>query len=268
MIKRFTALTVMMAVLVIPSMLTAADKVAIGEASVAEGTVTVPIVVSNVEGLMAMDLPLKFSEGVILKEVSFENTRSSYFDLKIADIDNDNNMVAIGLITQITATPKAELTTGEGAVANLIFEIVDADLEEFTIEAIKTTKPDHELMFIYQVRNGDQVTGQEVVYPEFEAITISLNSNTPELPTEYALAQNYPNPFNPTTTISFALANAGEYDLSIFNVLGQTVDVFTGFSESGEISVEWDASRYSSGVYFYKLTSGSFTETKKMMLVK
>lgn len=268
MIKRFTVLTVLMTVLVIPSMLLAANKVAIGEASVAEGTVTVPIVVSNVEGLMAMDLPLKFSEGVVLKEVTYENTRASYFDLKVADIDNENSMVAIGLITQITATPKPELKTGEGVVANLVFEIVDSELDEFTIETIKTTKPDHELMFIYQITNGDQVTGQEVVYPEFDVITISLNSNTPELPTEYALSQNYPNPFNPTTTIAFALATAGEYNLSIFNVLGQTVDQFTGFSESGDISVEWDASSYSSGVYFYKLTSGTFTETKKMMLVK
>ena len=266
--KRFTVLTVLMAVLVFPSMLFAANKVAVGEASVAEGTVTVPIVVSNVDGLMAMDLPLKFSEGVVLKEVTFENTRASYFDMKLADIDNENSTVAIGLITQITATPKAELTSGEGAVANLVFEIVDKDLEEITIEAIKTTKPDHELMFIYQNRTGDQVTGQEVMYPEFDGITVSLNSNTVELPTEYALAQNYPNPFNPSTNISFALAEAGDYELSIFNVLGQTIDRFTGYSEIGEVSVKWDASSYSSGVYFYKVTAGDFTDTKKMMLVK
>lgn len=266
--KRFTVLTVLMAVLIIPSMLLAANKVAVGEASVAEGTVTIPIVVSNVDGLMAMDLPLKFSEGVVLKEVTFENTRVSYFDLKIADIDNDNSMVAIGLISQITATPKAELKVGEGVVANLVFEIVDEFLEEINIEAIKTSKPDHELMFIYQIRNGDQVIGQEVLYPEFESITVSLNSNTVELPTEYVLAQNYPNPFNPSTTISFALAQSGDYVLSIFNVLGQTVKQFTGVSEIGEVSIVWDASGYSSGIYFYKVTAGDFTDTKKMILLK
>jgi hypothetical protein len=256
-----------MAVLVVPSMLFAANKVAVGEASVTEGMVTVPIVISNVDGLMAMDLPLKFSEGVILKEVSFENTRASYFDLKVADIDEENSMVAIGLITQITATPKAELKTGEGTVANLVFEIVDKDITEISIEAVKTTKPDHELMFIYQHRDGEQVVGQDVQYPEFEGITVALSNTTP-LPTEYALSQNYPNPFNPTTTIEFALAQAGEYELSIFNVLGQSVDKFSGFSEQGNVSIEWDASRLASGVYFYKLSSGAFTDTKKMMLVK
>jgi len=265
--KLITALTVLMAVLVIPSMLFAANKVAVGEASVTEGTVTVPIVISNVDGLMAMDLPLKYSEGVVLKSVSFENTRASYFDLKVADIDADKNMVAIGLITQITATPKAELKAGEGTVANLVFEITDPEVKEITINAVKTSKPDHELMFIYQTRDGDQVTGQTVKYPEFDGVTVALSNTTP-LPTEYALSQNYPNPFNPTTTINFALAQAGDYELSIFNVLGQTVDKFTGFSEQGVVSVEWDASNRASGVYFYKLTSGDYTDTKKMMLVK
>lgn len=268
MIKRFTALTVLITVLVIPSMLFAANKVAVGEASVTDGTVTVPIVISNTDGLMAMDLPLKYSEGVVLKEVTFENTRASYFDLKIADIDNENNTVAIGLITQITATPKAELTVGEGTVANLVFEIVDDGIEEFTIETIITSKPDHRLMFIYQNRDGDQVTGQEVIYPEYEDITVVLNSNVNSLPIEYALAQNYPNPFNPTTTISFALAQAGDYQVSIYNVLGQAVETFNGFSEVGEVSIDWNASGYSSGVYFYKLSSGNFTDTKKMLLIK
>lgn len=266
MIKRFSVLTVLLAVLVIPSMLFAANKVAVGEASVADGMVTVPIVITNVDGLMAMDLPLKYSEGVVLKEVSFENTRASYFDLKIADIDDENSMVAIGFITQITATPKAELTSGEGTVANLIFEITDDQIKEINIEAVKTTKPDHELMFIYQHRDGDQVTGQDVQYPEFNGITVALSNTV--LPTEFALSQNYPNPFNPTTTIDFALAQAGEYELAIYNVLGQSVDNFSGFSEQGNVSVEWDASRLASGVYFYKLTAGDFTDTKKMMLIK
>jgi hypothetical protein len=267
--KRFTALTVLMAVLVVPSMLFAANKLAVGEAEVAEGLVTVPLVVDNADGLMAMDLPLSFSEGVILKEVSFEDTRASYFDLKVADIDNDNHRVAIGLITQITATPKAELKAGSGAVANLVFEVVDPELAEISIEAITTTKPDHSLMYIYQVRENGQIVGQEVTEPEFEPVTVSLNSNVVDaLPAVYSLAQNYPNPFNPATVINASLAQAGDYRLTIFNVLGQNVEEFTGHAEAGEIQVEWDASRFSSGVYFYKFTAGNFTETRKMMLIK
>ena len=73
--KRILVLTVMMAVLIIPSMLFAADKVAVGDIEVANGTVTIPVVVSNVDGLMAMDLPLKFSEGVILILYCFEESK-------------------------------------------------------------------------------------------------------------------------------------------------------------------------------------------------
>lgn len=267
--KRILVLTVLMAVLTIPSMLFAADKVTVGDIEVTNGMVTVPIVVSNVDGLMAMDLPLKFSEGVILKEVTYDGTRASYFDLKLADIDNDHNTVAIGLITQITASPKSDLDKGEGVIANLVFEIVDENLTEISIETITMTKPDHELMFIYQVREGDQVVGQDVQYPEFESVTVSLNSNVVDvLPFEYGLAQNYPNPFNPTTTITFSLANPGEYQMSIFNVLGQKVKEYSGYGEAGEVSIEFEGSQFSSGVYFYKLTAGDFTETKKMIMVK
>ncbi len=89
------------------------------------------------------------------------------------------------------------------------------------------------------------------------------------VPRAYALSQNYPNPFNPSTTIEFALPKAGDYSLTIYNIQGQSVTTFNGTAqEAGFFSVEWDASSVASGVYFYKLTSGEFSNVKKMMLVK
>ncbi len=88
------------------------------------------------------------------------------------------------------------------------------------------------------------------------------------LPKTYSLQQNYPNPFNPTTTIEFAMPVAGKYDLTIYNVIGQVVDQFSGTGVAGTNTIEWDASDKASGVYFYKLDAGSFTQTRKMMLVK
>lgn len=88
------------------------------------------------------------------------------------------------------------------------------------------------------------------------------------LPTEFALFQNYPNPFNPTTTIGFSLPVASDYSLKIYNVTGQLVRSFGGHAEAGNHSIEWEASNYSSGVYFYKLEADKFTETKKMVLIK
>ncbi len=88
------------------------------------------------------------------------------------------------------------------------------------------------------------------------------------LPTQYSLGQNYPNPFNPKTTIEFALPVAGRWDLTIYNVLGQQIAQFGNESQAGYYKVAWDASRYASGVYFYRLSAGSYSATRKMVLLK
>ncbi|MBD3257048.1 PKD domain-containing protein, partial [candidate division GN15 bacterium] len=88
------------------------------------------------------------------------------------------------------------------------------------------------------------------------------------LPATYALHQNYPNPFNPTTTIDFSVKQTTDYRLTIYNVVGQVVTEFSGTAHTGENSVVWDASRHSTGVYFYRFETPAFTATKKMLLVK
>lgn len=89
-----------------------------------------------------------------------------------------------------------------------------------------------------------------------------------DLPTSFALSQNYPNPFNPTTSISFDLPKKSDVVLSIYNITGQKVTEMSDTYEAGTHVFEWDASNMASGVYFYKLTAGDFTATKKMMLLK
>ena len=85
----------------------------------------------------------------------------------------------------------------------------------------------------------------------------------------YHLAQNYPNPFNPTTTINFMLKKAGPVELVIYNIQGQKVATLVDAKmKAGTHSVTWNGSNLASGVYFYKLTSGDFTNVKKMMLLK
>ena len=88
------------------------------------------------------------------------------------------------------------------------------------------------------------------------------------VPESFELAQNYPNPFNPTTNISFALPQASEWKLEIFNTAGQLVTSWTGKSEAGLHNVEWDAGIYASGVYLYRLVASDFSETRKMVLLK
>jgi len=86
---------------------------------------------------------------------------------------------------------------------------------------------------------------------------------------EYSLGQNYPNPFNPSTTIAYNMPQAGNVQLIVFDILGREVaTLVNGFMKAGTHDVVFDASNYSSGVYFYKLVAGDVTITKKMLLVK
>ncbi|GIK22812.1 MAG: hypothetical protein BroJett005_22260 [Ignavibacteriota bacterium] len=90
---------------------------------------------------------------------------------------------------------------------------------------------------------------------------ISVNS--------FALFQNYPNPFNPTTTIRFALPVESRVKINIYNSLGQLVETLADKDmKAGHHEINFNASRLASGVYFYKLTSGNFVETRKMLLMK
>jgi hypothetical protein len=89
------------------------------------------------------------------------------------------------------------------------------------------------------------------------------------LPKEFKMEQNYPNPFNPTTTIEYAIPQNGRYNLSIYNVLGQLVKTLTESDyEAGYYKVNFDASRYSSGIYIYRLSGDKVNISKKMILMK
>lgn len=95
-----------------------------------------------------------------------------------------------------------------------------------------------------------------------------LNIVTEVLPEHFALGQNYPNPFNPSTKIKIDLPFASEYTLTIYNINGQKVHEITGSADAGFVTVEWEASAFASGIYFYKLNTGNFASTKKMLLLK
>jgi hypothetical protein len=83
------------------------------------------------------------------------------------------------------------------------------------------------------------------------------------------LGQNYPNPFNPQTTIGFSIAQPSRVTLSVFNVRGQLVQTLVDDEmAAGTHTVPFNADRLASGVYFYKLNAGSFTETRRMVLLK
>jgi len=90
-----------------------------------------------------------------------------------------------------------------------------------------------------------------------------------EVAGNYQLLQNFPNPFNPSTYIAFVLPKDEHVNLEVFDMLGNSVKVLVdGNHRAGTYNIFFDGEGLASGVYFYKLTAGSFTETKKMMLMK
>jgi hypothetical protein len=90
-----------------------------------------------------------------------------------------------------------------------------------------------------------------------------------EIPNEYSLSQNYPNPFNPTTNIKFALPKNGNVSIKVYDILGNLIfTIYDGYKLAGVYNASFDGSGLSSGIYFYKISSDNFTDTKKMILTK
>jgi len=97
----------------------------------------------------------------------------------------------------------------------------------------------------------------------------SINDFYYDFPDSYCLLQNYPNPFNPYTSIQFSIPQENKVKIEIYNSLGQLIEVLVNARfNQGTYKVDWNATKYSSGVYFYKLQAGNYSETKKMIIIK
>jgi hypothetical protein len=100
-------------------------------------------------------------------------------------------------------------------------------------------------------------------------VATSIESQNINLPHTYSLKQNYPNPFNPVTMITYQLPMINDVDLSIYNILGQKVATLVNErQQAGRYRVEWDASGFASGVYYYRLEAGEFVDIRKMILLR
>jgi hypothetical protein len=109
--------------------------------------------------------------------------------------------------------------------------------------------------------NGAKIFGQSFV--------IGIQQVSSYIPEKYSLSQNYPNPFNPATNIEFAIPQSGFVKLTVYDGIGREVETLVNKDlKAGIYKADWNASKYSSGIYYYRIASGNFIETKTMILVK
>jgi hypothetical protein len=121
----------------------------------------------------------------------------------------------------------------------------------------------------YEVSSRTNGLGLLQVYFRKRENPLGITNINTTIPNDFMLYQNYPNPFNPNTKISFHLKNRSYVMLTIYDITGKVVQVLVnGQLAAGSYETEWAASGFSSGVYFYKLETNGFTDTKKMLMIK
>lgn len=128
---------------------------------------------------------------------------------------------------------------------------------------------------IYKLKDGVDGSLLNVVLKDGQAITISdprisiLILEGATVPTKFELIKNYPSPFNPTTTIRYAIAEPVRVKLEVFNAIGEKVKLIVDNDQKpGFYTIDFDASRFASGVYLIRLETPKYTKTIKLLLIK
>ena len=144
---------------------------------------------------------------------------------------------------------------------------VNTSAEMFAVESKSVSADSLDIWCVGSTGGSGGYTGK--LYKTRAQIVTGIASTGGEVPSAFTLKQNYPNPFNPATTIQFSIPESEQVKLSVYDVTGKGINVLINeYLNAGEYSFKWNASNFSSGVYFYKLKAGSFIGIKKMILIK
>jgi len=130
------------------------------------------------------------------------------------------------------------------------------------------THPEQGMIRDYVIEFNGHYTIQDDLGFDGNNVLYNLTDKT-ENPYSYKLDQNYPNPFNPKTLIEYNISKDANTSIKVYNLLGQLLEILVNsYQKAGEYKVIFNGEIYPSGVYFYKLESGDFVETRKMVLIK
>jgi hypothetical protein len=121
----------------------------------------------------------------------------------------------------------------------------------------------------FQLLYATPLTKYQMAKLGMDTLLVSVDRQINSIPEGFYLEQNYPNPFNPSTTIRFSLPQRSEVELVVYDALGKQIEtLLSGDHDAGVYEVDFDATGLSSGIYFYQIKSASFTETRKLVLMK
>ncbi len=233
------------------------------------------------------ELAVKFTppvSNVTITNVKIEITGDNaggtgHFTLKMYRADGANGLPGTQIITPYSYTP--------AQVGWQSFDITGANVNgDFYVSVLYDgtnqpliggdLPPGNQRAYEYNSSSWSKLNSPDD-YTLFMRATVTSTTGVVEIdsrvPPTFELAQNYPNPFNPTTTIKYQLPVEGKVTITVYNMLGQVVQVLTDEIQSaGYKSVEWNASAlgggFASGLYFYRIQAGNFIETKKLLLLK
>lgn len=236
--------------------------------------IAVPIYYFNERNIAEVAVALDYGSTLLqFDSVSFLGSRSLTASSRTVQAFTSTHKLYIDVIYQ----DGLPLTPGSGLLADLFFTVEATSPDTLIVIDTTTIGPAARTEVTLTAADGDLS-----FYPFFTAgsvdvrLSLGIEDVTPngQLPADYALGQNYPNPFNPVTNIEFSLPRSGEVTLEVFNILGARVRQLVNEKLSAGVHrVTFDSrsdrgAKLASGVYFYRLITSEYTDTRKMLLLK
>jgi hypothetical protein len=177
------------------------------------------------------------------------------------DIDASGNIDTVGYDLGIISE---SLDSDEHQGAGIVIDSINSNSKKDLI-FLSISNPAGENKVFYRVGYDVGITPPDTSLSKNNTNLLAGNA----LPTEFWLSQNYPNPFNPSTTIEYAIPRDSKVTLVLYDILGREVQrLVDGFITAGYHKEIFNASKLSTGVYFYRIMAGNFIQTRKMLLLK
>ncbi len=225
----------------------------------ASGDLTMADAYINPGDTIEIPIILESGENIFSYSGSFNYNSShvNFIDFKWSEVLNNFN-------TELRDT----LQSLHFAGADIIGNNINSEFATLVFKVSDDINVDSTIITLKKLRWNEDEIKDNSSFAVFRIVS-DLESSVENVPKSYKLYQNFPNPFNPKTVISYQLPVISDVDLSIYNLLGQKiVTLVSEKQKAGYHQVEWDATGFSSGVYYYKIEAGNFVETRKMVYLK